>query len=299
MAASPTAAPTVRPSERGRLRARAGQRHQLQDWDPSVRAIRPSSGSSLCRYSVWWKANVEPDVTSYSVGARACEKGEERQAALAPLCEKLEAKLEPDVVHSAGSSACEKSEPWQQYLSLLSEMEKAKLEPDVRHSGVISYSVGIRACEKGAMRERGLAGCAAHRRVLSCSAAVGQREMEGEQWQQATALWPTRARREGRQWRQGLSRRATLGTARARKDCGSADTTVSSGKRSWSPNLDTVSIEPPLSYRAGINSSEKGRQAVAADCHSVSAAPSADRIGYRAGIVGEWVIRRGHPKTDS
>ena len=25
----------------------------------------------------------------------------------------------------------------------------------------------------------------------------------------------------------------------------------------------------------------------------------ADRIGYCAGIVGEWVIRRGHPKTDS
>ena len=75
------------------------------------------------------KAKLEPDV-SYSAGIRACKKGEQRQADPALLCEKLEAKLEPEVVRNrAGSSANEKGEQWQQSLSPLSEMWKARIEP--------------------------------------------------------------------------------------------------------------------------------------------------------------------------
>ena len=80
-----------------------------------MRVRRRTSANKLCRYSAGCKAKVEPDVISHSAGIRACEKGEERQAALAPLCEKLEVKLEPDVArNSAGSSACEKGEQRQQ-----------------------------------------------------------------------------------------------------------------------------------------------------------------------------------------
>ena len=51
---------------------------------------------------------MKPELSiRYSTQTSACEKGQ-RQPPQAPLCEMLEAKLEPTTRHSTHSSACEK-----------------------------------------------------------------------------------------------------------------------------------------------------------------------------------------------
>ncbi|CAK0878225.1 unnamed protein product [Prorocentrum cordatum] len=63
-----------------------------------------------------------------------------------------EGGAQPLVSYGVGISACEKGEQWQMALSLLREMWEAKLEPTV-----IGYSAGINACQKGEQWQRALA----------------------------------------------------------------------------------------------------------------------------------------------
>ena len=96
--------------------------------------LREVGGEPGARCRRKLKAKIQADVI-YGAGIKACGKGTQRQAALAPLCETLAVKLEPDVV----------------------EMWKAMMEPDV------SYSAEVRASEKGTRRQTALA---SHREKL-------------------------------------------------------------------------------------------------------------------------------------
>merc|ERR1712032_1644394 len=102
--------------------------------------LNPSDDSSSGGFLIHGIALV-----CYSAAISACEKGGQWQQALSLLSEKLESKLEPDIIsYSAGITACEKGGAWHLALSLLIGMRESKLDPDVA-----TYSDAISACEEG------------------------------------------------------------------------------------------------------------------------------------------------------
>ena len=75
------------------------------------------------------------------------------QQALSLLSEMWGARVAPDVVSfNVGISACQKGGHWQGAFALLSKMREAKAVPDV-----ISYSTGIAACAKAKQWQKALA----------------------------------------------------------------------------------------------------------------------------------------------
>ncbi|CAK0852609.1 unnamed protein product, partial [Prorocentrum cordatum] len=92
------------------------------------------------------------------------------------------------ISYSVGISACEKGEQWQRALALLSEMKEVKLEPND-----FSYSAGVTACEKGGQWQQALSILRTVRlRKLDVDfMAYGNTASmceQGGQWSQALAL---------------------------------------------------------------------------------------------------------------
>ena len=136
------------------------------------------------------KAQIQPNVISYSAAISACEKGGQWQEALTLFEVMFKAKVQPNVFsYSAAISACEKGGQWQEALTLFDAMPKAQNQPNV-----ISYNAAISACEKGGRWQEALtlfevmSKAKVQPTVISYNAAISACK-KGKQWPEALALF--------------------------------------------------------------------------------------------------------------